>query len=119
MLLTVDSGNTNIVFALYEGEEQRGVWRSSSDAKRTADEYAVWLNQLMSLGGLSATDVDAAIIATVVPEALFSLRSLCRSYFDCDPLVVGEPGGGARHRRAGGQPVRGRHRPPGQRRRRP
>ena len=92
MLLTVDSGNTNIVFALYEGEEQQGVWRSSSDAKRTADEYAVWLHQLMSLRGLSATDVDAAIIATVVPEALFSLRSLCRSYFDCDPLVVGEPG---------------------------
>ena len=92
MLLTVDSGNTNIVFALYEGEEQQGVWRSSSDAKRTADEYAVWLHQLMSLRGLSAADVDAAIIATVVPEALFSLRSLCRSYFDCDPLVVGEPG---------------------------
>ena len=91
MLLTIDSGNTNIVFALYEGEKQRGVWRSSSDAKRTSDEYAVWLSQLMSLRGLTASDVDAAIIATVVPEALFSLRSLCRSYFDCDPLVIGEP----------------------------
>ncbi len=92
MLLTIDSGNTNIVFALYEGAEQRGVWRSSSDAKRTADEYAVWLSQLMSLRGLMASDVDAAIIATVVPQALFSLRTLCRSYFDCDPLVVGETG---------------------------
>ena len=92
MLLTIDSGNTNIVFALYEGEEQRGAWRSSSDPRRTADEYAVWLSQLMSLRGLSPGDVDAAIVATVVPEALFSLRSLCRGYFGCDPLVVGEPG---------------------------
>ena len=92
MLLTIDSGNTNIVFALYEGEEQRGAWRSSSDPRRTADEYAVWLSQLMSLRGLAPDDVDAAIVATVVPEALFSLRSLCRGYFGCDPLVVGEPG---------------------------
>ncbi len=92
MLLTIDSGNTNIVFALYDGEEQCGVWRSSSDPRRTADEYAVWLSQLMSLGGLSADHVDAAVIATVVPEALFSLRTLCRGYFGCDPLVVGEPG---------------------------
>ena len=92
MLLTIDSGNTNIVFALYEGEEQRGAWRSSSDPRRTADEYAVWLSQLMSLRGLTAGDVDAAIVATVVPEALFSLRSLCRGYFGCEPLVVGEPG---------------------------
>jgi len=91
MLLAIDVGNTNIVFALYEGEEQRGVWRSSSDAKRTADEYAVWLSQLMSLRGLAASDVDAAIVATVVPEALFSLRTLCKRYFDCDPLVIGEP----------------------------
>ena len=92
MLLTIDSGNTNIVFALYAGEEQRGAWRSSSDPRRTADEYAVWLSQLMSLRGLTAGDVDAAIVATVVPEALFSLRSLCRGYFGCEPLVVGEPG---------------------------
>lgn len=92
MLLTIDSGNTNIVFALYEGEAQRGVWRSSSDPRRTADEYAVWLNQLMGLRGLAAGDVDAAIVATVVPEALYGLRTLCRTYFDCDPLVIGEAG---------------------------
>ena len=91
MLLTIDSGNTNIVFALYEGAEQRGVWRSVNDPRRTADEYGVWLSQLMMLHDFRAADVDAAIIATVVPETLYSLRMLCRAYFDREPMVVGEP----------------------------
>jgi len=92
MLLAIDSGNTNIVFAIYDGDERRGEWRSSSDAKRTADEYGVWLSQLMAIGGLRTRDVDAAIIANVVPETMFSLKTLCRKYFTCDPLIVGEPG---------------------------
>ena len=91
MLLAIDSGNTNIVFAIYDGDERRGEWRSSSDAKRTADEYGVWLSQLMALDGLRTQDIDAGIIANVVPETLFSLKTLCRKYFACDPLIVGEP----------------------------
>jgi type III pantothenate kinase len=92
MLLAIDSGNTNIVFAVYDGDARRGEWRSSSDAKRTADEYSVWLNQLMALDGLGTDDIDDAIIANVVPETQFSLKTLCRKYFGCDPLIVGEPG---------------------------
>ena len=92
MLLAIDSGNTNTVFAVYDGDERRGEWRSSSDAGRTADEYGVWLSQLMALGGLGAGDIGDAIIATVVPETLHSLKMLCRTYFSCEPLVVGDPG---------------------------
>jgi type III pantothenate kinase len=92
MLLAIDSGNTNIVFAVFEGETCRGQWRSSSDAQRTADEYAVWLNQLMALEGLKAGDIDGAIIANVVPAAQHGLAMLCRRYFGCEPLVVGEAG---------------------------
>jgi type III pantothenate kinase len=91
MLLAIDSGNTNIVFAVYDGEERRGEWRAASDAKRTADEYGVWLNQLMAIDGLARDDITDAIIATVVPETLFSLKSLCRKYFASDPLIVGDP----------------------------
>ena len=91
MLLTIDAGNTNIVFAVFEGETLRGEWRSSSDTRRTADEYGIWLAQLMALGDLKREAVDAAIIATVVPETLYSLKLLCRKYFHADPLIVGEP----------------------------
>lgn len=93
MLLAIDSGNTNIVFAVFDGEGAiRGEWRSSTNTERTADEYGVWLGQLMQKADLTPEDVDAAIIATVVPATLHSLKTLSREYFDCEPLVVGEDG---------------------------
>jgi len=69
-----------------------GEWRSSTNANRTADEFGIWLQQLLQLQGLSREDINASIIATVVPATLFSLKTLCRKYFDCDPLVVGDEG---------------------------
>lgn len=92
MLLAIDSGNTNVVFAVYDGDDRRGEWRSASNAERTADDYAVWLTQLMALEGLAPSVVENAIIANVVPAAAHGLKTLCRRYFNSDPLVVGEPG---------------------------
>ena len=91
MLLAIDAGNTNIVFAVHDGKEARAEWRSVTETTKTADEYAVLLQQLLQLHGLSFGDIDAAIIATVVPAALFDLRRLCRKYLHCEPLVVGDP----------------------------
>jgi type III pantothenate kinase len=92
MLLAIDCGNTNTVFAICEGAEIRGEWRIATDGRRTADEYAVWLTQLLALDGLKREDVSGAIIATVVPDALFNLQSLCKRYFETQPLIVGENG---------------------------
>jgi len=89
MLLAIDAGNTNIVFALYDGRAKLKGWRVSTDLQRTADEYAVWLTQLMSLAGLRPGDVDAAILASVVPPATYDLIRLCRDHFGCDPMIVG------------------------------
>jgi len=88
VLLVVDAGNTNVVFAVRDGTEWRGVWRISTDADRTSDEYAVWLLALIERGGLSRSDVKGAVIGTVVPVALYHLRRLCRDWFDIDPMVV-------------------------------
>ncbi len=93
MLLAIDVGNTNIVFALVTADgEIAQRWRISTDPNRTADEYAVWLNQLMALEGVERAHVDAAIIATVVPPTLFNLQRLCRKYFSVEPLVIGDEG---------------------------
>ena len=93
MLLAIDSGNTNIVFAVFGDDgETLGEWRSSADANRTADEFGVWLKQLMVLEKIECGGIDSAIISTVVPATLFDLKSLCRKYFGCEPLVVGDPG---------------------------
>jgi type III pantothenate kinase len=92
MLLAIDLGNTNIVFAIFDGEKIVGQWRSSTATMRTSDEYAVWLTKLMATENSKPGDIDAAIIASVVPEALFHLKSLCLDYFNSDPMVIGEEG---------------------------
>jgi type III pantothenate kinase len=91
MLLAIDSGNTNVVCAVYAGDELRGSWRAATNPNRTADEYAVWLIQLMAMSGLAPTDIDATIIGSVVPEATFNLVRLCQRYFASEPLMVGRP----------------------------
>ena len=64
MLLAIDVGNTNTVFALYRGREPVGQWRLSTNRERTAEEYAVALIQLMSLKGLAHRDVVAVLISS-------------------------------------------------------
>ncbi|MBN9525530.1 MAG: type III pantothenate kinase [Alphaproteobacteria bacterium] len=90
MLLAIDCGNTNIKFVLFEGDTLIAEWRTTTDKRRTADEYAVWLTQLMSLKGIQGSLVTDCIIATVVPDVLFNLRRLVQVYFEIEPLVVGE-----------------------------
>ncbi|AFK53801.1 MAG: type III pantothenate kinase [Tistrella sp.] len=91
MLLTIDVGNTNTVFAVHDGDGWRGQWRASTDGRRTADEYAVWLLQLFALEGLTVDDVHAVIISSVVPQTKFSLRQLCLKYFRSEPMMIGDP----------------------------
>ena len=89
MLLAIDVGNTNSVIALFDAEKRVTQWRSSTSTVRTADEYAVWLSQLMEMAGHKLSDINECIISTVVPQSLFHLRNLSRRYFDCEPFVIG------------------------------
>ena len=89
MLLAIDAGNTNIVFAIVKDGEIRTRWRIATDARRTADEYAVWLRQLLELEGYGIDDVTDVIISTVVPRALHNLEVLSSKYFGTDALIAG------------------------------
>ena len=91
MLLAVDAGNTNIVFAICDGDRIVAQWRAATKTSRTADEYAVWLAGLLQIHDMTFSDIDEAIIATVVPAALFDLRNLCRQYLRCEPMIIGAP----------------------------
>jgi type III pantothenate kinase len=88
MLLVVDAGNTNVVFAVHDGASWRGVWRIATDPQRTSDEYAVWLLTLLTHARLKPTDINRTVIGTVVPAALYHLRRLCREWFSAEPLVA-------------------------------
>jgi type III pantothenate kinase len=90
MLLAIDAGNTNIVFALVDSGAIRARWRIATDVRRTADEYSVWLHQLLQLEGLSKDAVDAVIIGTVVPRATHNLEVLAGKYFGVTALIAGQ-----------------------------
>lgn len=90
MLLAIDAGNTNLVFALVDGGEIKARWRIATDPRRTADQYSVWLHQLLELEGYSRSDVDGVIIGTVVPRALHNLQVLSEKYFRKIPLIAGQ-----------------------------
>jgi len=90
MLLAIDAGNTNLVFALVDEGDIKARWRIATDPRRTADEYAVWLHQLLELEGYSRDVVDRVIIGTVVPRALHNLEVLATKYFKVTPLVAGQ-----------------------------
>ncbi len=88
MLLVVDAGNTNVVFAIHDGRRWAGIWRIATEPQRTSDEYAVWLMTLLTHSRLTTDLVSAAVIGTVVPAALYHLRRLCREWFMVEPLVA-------------------------------
>jgi type III pantothenate kinase len=88
MLLVIDAGNTNIVFAVHDGTHWAGTFRIATEAQRTSDEYAVWLMALLALRNIPAGEVRSAVIGTVVPAALYHLRRLCRDWFSVEPLIA-------------------------------
>ncbi len=90
MLLTIDCGNTNTVFSVWDGERFLATWRTSTEHQRTADQYYVWLSSLMAARRMDVKITDV-IISSTVPRVVFNLRVLCNRYFDCRPLVVGKP----------------------------
>ena len=90
MLLAVDVGNTNVVFAVMEGRSIRARWRIATDARRTGDEYAVWLTQLMALEGIPRDAIENVIVSTVVPRALHNIDVLSQKYFGKTPWIAGQ-----------------------------
>lgn len=91
MLLAIDAGNTNTVFALIENNKIVEQWRVSTDDQRTVEEYMVWISQLMMLHGRKASDVTGTIIASVVPQVVWPLTKLCTAFFKSQPMIVGSP----------------------------
>ena len=87
MLLAIDIGNTNIVFALCGGPK-KAQWRIRTEVHRTADEYAVWLFALMREQGLKPESIGAAIVSSVVPDVNFAIKSFVRSYLKQEPMMI-------------------------------
>ena len=90
MLLAIEQGNTNTLFAVHDGESWIAQWRTATEASRTADEYAVWLTQLLAMRKIDLASLTGCIISSVVPQSIFNLRNLARRYLSVEPLVIGD-----------------------------
>ena len=90
MLLLIDCGNTNIVFAIAQNDRILKKWRINTYPKRTADEYYVWLIKLLEIENINLLSISDCIIASVVPDALFSLLNFNKEYLKIEPFIVGE-----------------------------
>ena len=89
MLLTIDVGNTNMVFGLYDGDRLRGSFRISTNAERTSDELGMQISQYYHFHGLDRTQTDAVIIASVVPPVMYTLINAIRKYLHVQPVIAG------------------------------
>jgi len=88
MLLVVDIGNTSITIGLYKAEKLGPRWRLASDNERTADEYGIFLVQLLERVGVGCGEVNEIAIASVVPPLTGTFERACRDYLNTVPLVV-------------------------------
>jgi type III pantothenate kinase len=89
MLLTIDVGNTNTVLGVFDGPKLLDHWRLATDARRTADEYGLWIRQVLQWAGISAEGIKSLAVSSVVPPMQFSLEQMSKRYFKVAPLFVG------------------------------
>lgn len=90
MLLTIDCGNTNTVFSIWDGETFLCTLRTSTHHGRTADAYFTWFTTLIQHYGIKL-DIQDVIISSTVPRVVFNLRVFADRFFGLRPLVVGKP----------------------------
>ena len=89
MVLTIDIGNSNIVLGVFEGEDLRLTLRIKTDATRTADEYMINLNSMLRLKNIDISDIDGAIISSVVPNLTPAIKDAVTALIGVPPMVVG------------------------------
>jgi len=89
MILVVDVGNTNITCGVYAGAELKATFRITTKFPRTSDEYGIVFTQLLELKGISASQIEGSIVASVVPDVMHSLTGAIVKYTNTKPLIVG------------------------------
>ena len=88
MLLAIDVGNTQTVIGIYNADELRRHWRISTHPRKTNDEWALAVSELLTINELKLKDINAVIVSSVVPEVTQALEAMCRKTLRLEPLVV-------------------------------
>lgn len=88
MIICLDVGNTNIKYAVFDGEELVISFRVATDVKKTSDEYGGQLLTILSNNGVNAADIRGGIISSVVPQMDYTLERMCATYMHIKPLTL-------------------------------
>ena len=89
MILTLDVGNTNITFGVYDKEELVTTFRITTKIARTSDEYGILIRDLLRMNDVNRADIEGSIVASVVPNIMHSLTGAMVRYIGSNPLIVG------------------------------
>jgi type III pantothenate kinase len=90
MLLTIDVGNTNMVFGIYDEADLKGSFRISTNSERTSDELGMEIYQHYTFMGIEPAQTDAVIIASVVPPVMYTLENAIKKFIGISPIIVGQ-----------------------------
>lgn len=89
MILCIDIGNTNIKYAVFDGDEIKGSFRVSSRHSRTADEYGATLMNLLQSKDIDRKDIEGIIMSSVIPSLNYTISHMCEYFFGVTPMIVG------------------------------
>ncbi|MDE5605274.1 MAG: type III pantothenate kinase [Eubacterium sp.] len=87
MLLAVDVGNTNIVLGVLDHEKMVCSGRLSTNVNETEIEYSMKIKTFLEVNNV--TNIDGAIISSVVPALVRTLLKSIKLVCAVDALVVG------------------------------
>ncbi len=88
MILCIDVGNTNIKYAVFDGEELKLSFRVATDLKKTSDEYGSQLVGMLKSRGVAAESVTGGIISSVVPSLDYTVAHMLRLYLNIVPMQI-------------------------------
>jgi len=88
MILTIDIGNTNVVFGVADQNEWKKIWRIQTDRSKTADEYEVIFRSLFASSKVSCAEISRTVLSSVVPSLIRPFREMLDHLFGCSPLLV-------------------------------
>lgn len=89
MIFCIDIGNSNIKYAIFDGEEMKASFRVTSQRNATSDEYGVIVRDLLKSAGIPRETISGVIMSSVIPSLNYTMEHMCRDYLGLAPLIVG------------------------------
>lgn len=89
MLLAVDVGNTNLTYGVFDGDQLVTQFTMTTKVIRTADEYGLWLRNLLEAKHIAIREIEDVIISSVVPTIMRFLTEGIQNYLHRTPIIVG------------------------------